>query len=515
VKKKVTSTSRTANVDGIFGVPTPIIVNVPAPESEFPSPPSPPPTNQPKTPTTPSLKNLTPSELLTHISDPIPSPDLSYTIVTCLNLLRSNNALKEILGEKLNFKENILKDIRSRTHQLMLDRDTIDPKEITPISSLKLLKSYIRNDHIPSALKILNVELSESIIERSTALSILSQKYYDLDSYVSASSTVKELEGLGPKLRSLLDENTEDEELRERVVYSVDWTALIQSSGKCESRRRSIFKNARENGGDLKLAIESNGGKQNVVFTVLRSLSTHPSPNTDSIYEALANALVRRTTFLKGSVSMQTLPKPDRGEVAFIGRSNVGKSSLVNMICNRKALAYTSKRPGKTREFNFFAVNDKEGVMKEVRYGDEVRGVRDFDCFYLVDLPGFGYAKVSREQKEEWSEFQKEYFEKRKNLRVVFHLIDSRHGLVSEDLRIMRECSTIFSTKKDVSYVIVLTKADKNDKLGRGKVSKNVMENVRTAMRENGVGGRPIIATSAETKMGRDGMWGYLKEGFK
>ena len=116
----------------------------------------------------------------------------------------------------------------------MLDRDTIDPKEITPISSLKLLKSYIRNDHIPSALKILNVELSESIIERSTALSILSQKYYDLDSYVSASSTVKELEGLGPKLRSLLDENTEDEELRERVVYSVDWTALIQSSGKCE-----------------------------------------------------------------------------------------------------------------------------------------------------------------------------------------------------------------------------------------------------------------------------------------
>ena len=140
--------------------------------------------------------------------------------------------------------------------------------------------------------------------------------------------------------------------------------------------------------------------------------------------------------------------------------------------------------------------------------------VKDFDCFYIVDLPGFGFAKVSREQKDEWSKFQKEYFESRKNLRVVFHLIDSRHGLVSEDERIMKECSEIFKGKKDVSYVIILTKADKNDSTGRGKVSKTVMESVRNAMRENGVGSRPIITTSAETKYGRDGVWTYLKEAF-
>ncbi|GMH82123.1 hypothetical protein TrVE_jg12985 [Triparma verrucosa] len=534
VKRKVTSVSRIANVDGITGIygsslelPTPVpSPPVPSPPAISPQTTSPQTTSSSSSQQNQSLKSLSPSSLLSHLQTSPPSTpsDLSYTIVTCLNLLRTNNALTEVEGEKLNFKGKIMEEIREIVRGMIEERESSPIDQIQPVESLKIIKSYIRNDLVPEAIRIMDRELSSdsAVVERSSALSILSTKYYDVDDYANAESTIKELETLGPKVRLFVDAYVNDSAnssrdasaFNLRIQNSIDWKHLIQSSSKCESRRRSSFKNGRLNGADLQPLILSKGGKSNVVFSVLRALTTHPAPNTDGIYEALANALVRRVTFLKGSVSMSTLPPPDRGEVAFIGRSNVGKSSLVNMICNRKALAYTSKRPGKTREFNFFSVNDKVDIMKEVKYGDEVRGVKDFDCFYIVDLPGFGFAKVSREQKDEWSKFQKEYFESRKNLRVVFHLIDSRHGLVSEDERIMKECSEIFKGKKDVSYVIILTKADKNDSTGRGKVSKTVMESVRNAMRENGVGSRPIITTSAETKYGRDGVWTYLKEAF-
>jgi GTP-binding protein EngB required for normal cell division len=84
-------------------------------------------------------------------------------------------------------------------------------------------------------------------------------------------------------------------------------------------------------------------------------------------------------------------------------------------------LAYTSKTPGKTQQFNFFAVNDKPEKEREVRYGDDIKGEKDPDSFYMVDLPGFGFAKVPDKQRQEWAKFMSEYIETRKTLKVIFH----------------------------------------------------------------------------------------------
>jgi len=242
-------------------------------------------------------------------------------------------------------------------------------------------------------------------------------------------------------------------------------------------------------------------------------LVTFPSDNDDRLYEVLSNALIRRTVFITGAVNMDGCPDADRGEVVFIGRSNVGKSSLVNMITNRKSLAFTSKRPGKTQQFNYFAVNDKPGREKEVKYGDVLETEKDMDSFYIVDVPGFGYAKVPDKLRRQWSLFLEEYAANRKTLRVVFHLIDARHGPTDEDQNIMHQMGEILPSV--VKYVIVLTKADKNVKgpspKNSGKVSEGVMNLVEKAMLENNVKNAPILLTSAETKLGRDEMWKYMK----
>jgi GTP-binding protein len=252
----------------------------------------------------------------------------------------------------------------------------------------------------------------------------------------------------------------------------------------------------------------------NLVYSVLSTMSTFPSDNDDLVYEALSNALVRRVIFITGAVTMDSLPPADRGEAVFIGRSNVGKSSLINMATNRKSLAYTSKTPGKTQQFNFFAVNDKSGREKEIKYGDKVEGERDADSFYLVDLPGFGFAKVPEAQRRGWATFMGEYLANRKSLKVVFHLIDSRHGPIDEDSNIMKQVKE--NLPKSVAYVIVLTKADKNVKSSNskknfGKVSQQVMNDLNEAMVKNGVGNAPVLITSSESKLGRDSLWRYLR----
>lgn len=178
-------------------------------------------------------------------------------------------------------------------------------------------------------------------------------------------------------------------------------------------------------------------------------------------------------------------------------------------ITNRKSLAYTSKRPGKTQQFNFFAINDKPGLEKEVKYGDNIPGKPDADSFLIADLPGVGFAKVPQQQRDAWAAFMSQYLAERKNLRVVFHLVDSRHGPTDEDKKIMKQVSEKLPSK--ANYVVVLTKADKNVKGAPGKVSRDVMDSLRDAMNENGVGKRPVILTSANTKLGRDDLWRYLR----
>ena len=115
-------------------------------------------------------------------------------------------------------------------------------------------------------------------------------------------------------------------------------------------------------------------------------------PDPDNL-EALVQAMVKSCSFVTGGVSMDTLPAARLPEVAFIGRSNVGKSSLVNMVLGRRAIAYTSKTPGKTQQYNYFVLNTG----------------REQGCFHLVDLPGLGYAKVDAASRQRWTKFLKEY----------------------------------------------------------------------------------------------------------
>ena len=181
-------------------------------------------------------------------------------------------------------------------------------------------------------------------------------------------------------------------------------------------------------------------------------------------------------------------------------------------MTNRKSLAYTSKRPGKTQQFNYFAVNDKIGIEKELKYGDDVEGEKDLDSFYIVDLPGFGFAKVPEIQRQKWAELMSEYLTQRKTVRVVFHLVDARHGPIDDDVRIMKEVGE--SLPKYARYVVVLTKADKNVKDRNkmsGRVSKNIMQKLRATMKDAGVGNAPVILTSSTSKLGRDDIWRYLR----
>ncbi|KAK1858511.1 hypothetical protein I4F81_001112 [Pyropia yezoensis] len=158
------------------------------------------------------------------------------------------------------------------------------------------------------------------------------------------------------------------------------------------------------------------------VFAVLDALRSTGTPRTPETYEFLAQAAVREVQFVTGAVSMATLP-PDGAvpEAAFVGRSNVGKSSLLNMVAGRRALARTSRRPGKTQQFNYFLVNGAEATNR----------------FHLVDLPGVGYAKVPKALQVEWLSFMRAYFRHRRSLRVVFHLIDGRHGPLADDAALM------------------------------------------------------------------------------
>ncbi|KPA21327.1 putative GTP-binding protein EngB [Shimia sp. SK013] len=154
--------------------------------------------------------------------------------------------------------------------------------------------------------------------------------------------------------------------------------------------------------------------------------------------------------FLKGVVAMDGLPEGDRLEVCFAGRSNVGKSSLINALTNRKGLARASNTPGRTQEVNFFTLTDSH---------------------YLVDLPGYGYANAPIPVVEKWQRLLKRYLSGRVNLRRAFVLIDTRHGVKAVDEEIM---SLLDSSA--VTFQVVMTKADKVKDHDREKILNQVRE---------------------------------------
>lgn len=180
-----------------------------------------------------------------------------------------------------------------------------------------------------------------------------------------------------------------------------------------------------------------------------------------------------------------TAVKPDQypgssiPEVAFAGRSNVGKSSIINTLLNRKGLARVAATPGKTREINFYNIDD---------------------CMYLVDLPGYGYASVSKEKKLTWGEVIETYLNLRLQLKLLILLVDIRHK-PSDDDRIMYD----WICRRNVPHLVVATKLDK---ITRSQVKARLQE-IKTTLGIDDDSG--ILAFSSETKQGREELWSQMK----
>ena len=192
--------------------------------------------------------------------------------------------------------------------------------------------------------------------------------------------------------------------------------------------------------------------------------------------------IIRSASYVTSSSKITQLPPPDLPEFAFIGRSNVGKSSLLNMLVGRKGLAKISGNPGKTRTINHFLINGS---------------------WYLVDLPGYGYAHVSKTMKEEWDRLFKSYITHRENLISLFVLIDARHEPMPSDLAFMERLAV-----NGVPFARVFTKIDK---VSSREAEHNIIVHDRT-MLERWESLPPTFITSATKVTGRDELLGYIKE---
>ncbi len=178
------------------------------------------------------------------------------------------------------------------------------------------------------------------------------------------------------------------------------------------------------------------------------------------------------TKFVKGVVAMSGLPPADRMEVCFAGRSNVGKSSLINALTGQKGLARASNTPGRTQEINYFTAGDTH---------------------YLVDLPGYGYANAPVPVVEKWQRLLKQYLSGRQTLRRAFVLIDARHGVKKVD----RDILSLLDSAA-VTFQVVLTKADKVKEKEREKV----LDQVRTALSQHPAAFPELVVTSSEKGWG-------------
>jgi GTP-binding protein len=194
---------------------------------------------------------------------------------------------------------------------------------------------------------------------------------------------------------------------------------------------------------------------------------------TDDEIEAGRKLFAAEAKFVKGVVDLAGLPKGDRPEIAFAGRSNVGKSSLINALCNRKTLARASNTPGRTQELNFFDL--AQGKL------------------YLVDLPGYGFADAPKSSVDAWSRLTLDYLRGRANLKRVFLLIDARRGIGDVDVGILKQLDS-----SAVSYQIVLTKVDK---LKASEVPP-LVETTLAALKKRPAAHPRVIATSSEKNIG-------------
>ncbi|MES2591663.1 MAG: ribosome biogenesis GTP-binding protein YihA/YsxC [Bacteroidota bacterium] len=191
---------------------------------------------------------------------------------------------------------------------------------------------------------------------------------------------------------------------------------------------------------------------------------------------------IKTAEFIISNTEVAKCPAPKLPEYAFIGRSNVGKSSLINMLCNRKNMAKTSAKPGKTQLINHFLINEN---------------------WYLVDLPGYGYAKISKDQKEKWNKFIEQYILNRQNLMCMMVLLDSRLPLQQVDLDFMN-----WLGEHEIPFVMVFTKMDK---LSKKKFNDNITS-YKEQMAKHWDELPQCFYTSAEKKTGKVELLNFIGE---
>ncbi len=195
--------------------------------------------------------------------------------------------------------------------------------------------------------------------------------------------------------------------------------------------------------------------------------------------------IIHSSEFIKSCTNYKDKPQNGFPEFAFIGRSNVGKSSLINMLVNRKGLAKTSTKPGKTQTMNYFLINDK---------------------WFLVDLPGYGFAKVSQDTRQKWTKMINDYVIKDEKVYCVFILIDSRLPLQQSDMDFM-----VLLGQKGVPFAVVSTKCDKADSKELGKHLRDLTDFFKQYWQS-----KPIhILSSAEQKKGKDEILSIIENALK
>ncbi|MBV6644754.1 MAG: ribosome biogenesis GTP-binding protein YihA/YsxC [Cyclobacteriaceae bacterium] len=193
-------------------------------------------------------------------------------------------------------------------------------------------------------------------------------------------------------------------------------------------------------------------------------------------------ARIYTAEFVKSSAKLADCPAPDRPEYAFIGRSNVGKSSLINLLTNKKKLAKISSRPGKTQLINHFEIDER---------------------WYLVDLPGYGWAKVSKTEKAKWKKMINEYLTERENLVNIFVLVDSRHDPQDIDLDFMR-----WLGRRQLPFAIIFTKTDKQ---GKTQTQSNVAK-YKKILRKSWEELPPVLMSSSADGTGKDEIINYIAD---
>ena len=191
---------------------------------------------------------------------------------------------------------------------------------------------------------------------------------------------------------------------------------------------------------------------------------------------------IKSAEFIISNTDFTKCPKPEMPEYAFIGRSNVGKSSLINMLTDRKSLAKTSAKPGKTQLINHFLINNE---------------------WYLVDLPGYGWAQVSKTQKQQWDKMIKNYLLKRENLHCVFVLVDSRHSPQKIDLEFIS-----WLGENQVPLALIFTKGDKQ---GKTKLQANI-SHYKKVLKKQWEELPPYFATSASNGLGKEDVLSYIDQ---